>query len=167
MSKQYIVFFGCGKTTFCKTHLNWVELDIGWYEPFRDFEAVSSLLYFYPRWGYNLLIGGGANTLQFLDRHAHHSYNNMPWIRPNFVPIKTNIIIPSPEMKQEILERIKNRSCARDAEYIMSVYDKEWEALDKAQFDTKVYLKPGQYLSDIIDENGEYKPGIEVIYGNK
>ena len=91
---------------------------------------------------------------------------NKTIFRPNYQPVKYNIIIPAPEIKDEILTRIKNRSCARDYEYISSIYDKEWEALNNAQFDTKVYLKSGQYLSDIIDENGEYKEGVEVIYGH-
>jgi len=163
MSKQYIVFTGCGKTTWCKSHLNWVDLDIGWYHAEFDSHAVSNMFYFFPRWDYNLLIAGAEETLKFVQYHKNN-FRNL--LRPNFVPIKVNIIIPSPEMKDEILARIAGRGCEGDVRYLTSVYDQNWKALDNYKdFDTKVYLKPGQYLSDIIDENGEYKPGIDIIYG--
>ncbi|MBP5470288.1 MAG: hypothetical protein J6Z11_13700 [Candidatus Riflebacteria bacterium] len=163
MSKQYIVFTGIGKTTFCKTHLNWVDLDIGWWENImQDAHAVSNLFYFYPRWGYNILIAGTRSALRYI---SYHKANVLMKLMPNFVPLKVNIIIPCPEMKAEILERIASRGCAQDLKYLTNAYDQNWEALDNAPFDTKVYLKPGQYLSDIIDENGEYKPGIDIIYG--
>jgi len=164
-SKQYIVFTGVGKTTFCKSHLNWVDLDIGWYNPMRDRDAVSNMFYFYPRWGYNCLIAGTAESLDFIKYHQNNQIFNK-FFRPNFVPLKINIILPGPEMKQEILTRIAGRGCDKDTNYLTGVYDKNWYALDQAKFDTKVYLKPGQYLSDIIDENGEYKPGVDVIYGH-
>jgi len=164
MSKQYIVFTGVGKTTFCKSHLNWVDLDVGWYNPIKDRDAVSNMLYFYPRWDYNILIAGTSEVLEFIKFHQNNTILNR-FFRPNYVPIKINIIIPSKDMKEEMLARIAGRGCERDTNYLTSVYDKNWQALDNAKFDTKVYLKPGQYLSDIIDENGEYKLGVEVIYG--
>ena len=166
MSKQYIVFTGVGKTTWCKSHLNWVDLDVGWYDPVKDRNAVGNMFYFYPRWGYNCLIAGTAEVLEFIKFHQKNELVNRVF-RPNFVPLSINIILPSKEMKAEILDRIASRGCAQDLRYLTQVYDKNWEALDAANFDTKVYLKPGQYLSDIIDETGEYKPGVEVIYGNK
>ena len=164
MSKQYIVFSAIGKTTWCKSHLNWVDLDIGWFNIYSDSHAVSNLFYFYPRWDYNCLIAGTEETIKFIDYHKNN-WKNL--VRPNFIPLKVNIILPGKDMKEEMIARIASRGCEGDTRYLTSVYDKNWKALDEYQnFDTKVYLKPGQYLSDIIDENGEYKPGIDVIYGH-
>lgn len=163
-SKQYIVFTGCGKTYFCKHNLNWVDLDIGWWDTFKDANAASNLFYFYPRWDYNVLIAGTLEVTKFI---AYHKANTLNLLRPNFVPLKVNIILPGYDMKEEIRQRIESRGCPGDVRYLMGVYDRNYQAVDSMPFDTKVYLKPGQYLSDIIDEKGEYKPGIEVIYGNK
>ena len=163
-SKQYIVFSAIGKTTWCKSHLNWVDIDIGWYNPVTDTHAVSNMLYFYPRWDYNILIAGTAEALQMIIAHQHN-FKNL--LRPNYIPLKINIILPSKEMKDEMIARIAGRGCAGDTKYLTSVYDKNWTALDQAKFDTKVYLKPGQYLSDILDDDGNYKEGVEVIYPNE
>ena len=162
MSKQYIAFFGTGKTTWCKSHLNWVDFDISYYN-FLDQKAINKLLYFYLRWDYNLLIGLGQFSAQLFMQYA----TTLPKIG-FFRSIDINIIIPPAEMREEMIARIRHRSAeSEEADAIVRMYDAAWTAIDKMPFDTKVYLKPGQYLSDIIDENGEYKPGIEVIYGNK
>ena len=164
MSKVYIAFFGCGKTTFCKKHVNWVDLDISFYVPFRDQKALHNLLYFYLKWDYNLLLCSSPSGNRILQTYLSLPENS--WQKQTF-PI--NVILPSPEMKDEILQRVMNRSGAIGSEinFITSTYDTTWQALDTMPFDTKVYLKPGQYVSDIIDDEGNYKPNVEIIYPNK
>ena len=112
-------------------------------------DTLTMLIKFFSR-DRNLLIGGGIKSLEVLKKFKDFEYN---------------IILPILEMKDEIIERAAVRDGPITSKYLTKVYDEEWQALDNAPFDTKVYLKPGQYLSDIIDENGEYKPGIDVIYG--
>lgn len=165
MSKQYIAFFGLGKTTWCKSHLNWVDLDISFYNMFLDGKTLQKVLYYFMNWDYNLLIGGASPSA--VDIILKYKYTKFPWqFNKELDTFKINIILPSREMKQEIIERLQARGRAEEVGWIINEYDRNWEVLDNAKFDTKVYLKPGQYLSDIIDENGEYKPGVEVIYGN-
>ena len=160
MGKQYIVFFGIGKTTWCKSHLNWADLDISYYM-LPEQKAIIKLLYFYLRWDYNLLIGAGQYSAPIISQYAA-APNKIGYFRP----MSINIILPCPEMKNEIVNRIKNRTAdMTEVNDICRMYDFSWKAIDAMPFDTKVYLKPGQYLSDIIDENGEYKSGVEVIYG--
>ena len=150
MSKIFLVFFCCGKSTFCRKNPNpWNEIDLAMFKAHKNPDILTMLIKFFSR-DRNLLIGGGIKSLEVVKKFKDFEYN---------------IILPVLEMKDEIIERAAVRDGPITSKYLTKVYDEEWEALDKAPFNTKVYLKPGQYLSDIIDENGEYKPGIDVIYG--
>lgn len=162
MSKQFVAFFGLGKTTWCKTHLNWIDLDVSWYG-IKELRAVQYLLYFYSRWDYNMLLGVGAISAMAVTEYLNMSNSEHP--KQPYWPIELNVIIPGKDMKEEILDRIKARGNNSEYQSIAAMYDMSWRAADNLPFKTKVYLKPGQYLSDIIDENGEYKEGIEVLYG--
>ena len=80
------------------------------------------------------------------------------------------IILPedTAEMKQEILERVSLRPDhnTQFINYAEVNYDTLYALADALDY-PKIYLKPGQHLTDIIDENGKPKSGVIVIYPEK
>ena len=75
-------------------------------------------------------------------------------------------------MKEEIIKRVKGRDINQPLEsgwtngWIMKL-DREWDSLWD-RFNNlpypKIYLKSGQYISDVIDEYGNPKKDVEIVY---
>ena len=78
------------------------------------------------------------------------------------------LILPSPEMKAEILERADHKQTEYDEwpEVYSEIYDTFWNMVNNTHY-PRIYLQPGTYVSDIIDDNGDIKEGVEVIVPNK
>ena len=67
-------------------------------------------------------------------------------------------------MKDEILKRIIERDDnLRWSEKLSIRWDIIWSTFNSLPC-PKIYLKPGQYISDVIDANGNPKEGIEIVY---
>jgi len=134
----YCVFPGCGKTTYCKNHLNWVDID---YFPFKaSREVMVNYIKHCLQNNYNLLISAEINTLNLLKE----------------VGIEINIVMPSRNMKEEMLERFKKRdeelNDLRHWTWIQHDYDSFYEKVDLfTDYDSKVYLRPGEFISNILD----------------
>lgn len=137
--KIYCAFTGTGKTYFCQHHNGWVDIDE---EPFvrLGLQAQSMMMFF--------------------DRYTHYGYKIMtcatPYVLHSLAASKQFeiiIILPSAEMKQEILDRIKERGDATWAEQLTKLYDNFYTYVDKYPYALKkIYLQPGQYISDVIGE---------------
>ena len=140
---------GCGKTYFTKHSLNWLDLDTCVFDKFFSEEHVEDKIKLYLNYyHYNII----TNNVFFALRFCNDKDINIKYV-----------IIPSLEMKKEILNRIKSRDGLSDWLYVYnSTYESEINKLESLSL-PKIYLKPGQYISDVIDENGDAKPGVEVI----
>ena len=143
--KLIIAFSGCGKTYYCKHTLNWLDLDDFIFHDSATLTNLENLLNWYK---YNIL----TNSIK------------IAWKLTN-TPLKISyVILPTLDMKNEIISRIKKRDTQNS--YYWALLEKDWKfkIADFMSIDApKIYLKPGQYVSDVIDENGNAKPGVEVI----
>ena len=145
MSKIYLATSGTGKTYFCQHNLGWIDLD-GWlfWNKLSDKmneDLFIKMISFYQYSGYNILISS-VQTAQYL--------------------VKNNIqidgyIIPANETKNEIFNRLINRDPHNHWSYVyMTLLDKDIAQLIQLP-GPKFYLKSGQYVSDIIDGDGNIK----------
>ena len=142
---------GTGKTYFVKHTLNWIDLDSYVFDDFihsiKGREKIAELLNWFD---YNV-ITNSASALKNPDIKNNVAY----------------VVLPSDEMKMEILERVLKRDLNNKGSADWStLYQKEYEKLImwfKSLPFPKIYLKPGQYVSDVIDKDGNPKPGVEVI----
>lgn len=142
---------GTGKTYFVKHTLNWIDLDSYVFEGFinsiKGREKIAELLNWFD---YNI-ITNNVSALKNPDVKNNVAY----------------VILPSDEMKIEILERVSKRDLDNKESTDWSIlYKNDYEKLImrfKYLPFPKIYLKPGQYVSDVIDEKGNAKSGIEVI----
>ena len=78
------------------------------------------------------------------------------------------LILPVPEMKAEILERAYNKKDEHDdwPDIYAEIYDTCWNDVNNTHY-PRIYLQPGTYVSDVIDDNGDIRDGVEVIVPNK
>jgi len=144
MSKIYVATSGTGKTDFCKTHLNWVDLDwaLAEYFPGPFAETIfSRIVLYYKAHGYNIMINNFRAT------------NALVRFK---IPVDC-IIMPKPEIKDEIINRLSERdqNSTWATEY-SQIFDTEMEALNQVDCQ-KIYLESGQYVSDIINADGSLK----------
>lgn len=63
------------------------------------------------------------------------------------------IILPPPEMKEELLQRIYDRGDTEWYPYLKSIYDNFYEQTVHYPVEgRKIWLKPGQYAGEIIEK---------------
>lgn len=140
--KVILAFSGCGKTYFCKHNVNWIDIEYYVFSSFyhsKLFENLSTLTDWYK---YNVFL----NTPIYL-KDVVIDY----------------IILPSIDMRDEIIARLSERDENLFwPEKLKRCWASIWASFNNLTY-PKIYLKPGQYVSDVIDEKGNVKPGVEVI----
>lgn len=140
--KVILAFSGCGKTYFCKHSVNWIDID---YYVFSSF--------------YNSKMFENLNTIT--DWYKYNVFLNRPICLEDVVI--DYVILPSIDMRDEIIARISERDENPFwPEKLKLNWTSIWASFNDLTY-PKIYLKPGQYISDVIDENGNVKPGVEVI----
>lgn len=150
MSKIIVAVSGTGKTYFVKHNLNWVDFDGYYFDYLIHSKEGEKKITEYIEWcDYNIITGSRRLTRykKLKDKIAY-------------------VILPSEEMRVEILKRVVDRDTI-DLNYWASFYIQNYEKVIQDYKDLpfpKIYLKPGQYVSDVIDENGDVKEGVEVVY---
>ena len=133
MSKVYVALSGCGKSEFCQVHEGWIDFDQKTYNEYKQ-------------------KGTSFENLKIMS----NPFLNFEecFKAENTIPI---LIMPGTDMKEEILRRVYERN-PQDPwalEY-RRIYDKFYADLNSRDLE-KIYLQPGQYIDDIIDENGDLK----------
>lgn len=135
----YCIFTGLGKTYFCKNHLGWADIDE---EPFVRGGIEPGIMAIacdcYTKYGYKIVTCATPYVLYGLSV-VSNKYDII-------------LILPSENMKEEILQRVESRG---DTEWAMSLrkkyYDIFYERLNST-FYRKVYAQPGQYAGEIIEQ---------------
>ena len=142
MSKTriYCAFTGTGKTYFCQHHAGWADIDE---ETAVKIRANPDLVEFtisnYIRYGYRIITNATPYVMTGLKKHLEK--------------YELIIILPPPEMKEELLQRVKDRGDIEWYPYLSRIYDDFYQAT--INFDIpgqRIWLKPGQYLEDIIKQ---------------
>lgn len=132
-NRIYLVYSGLGKTTYCKTHAGWVDVDKS---VFKDnYRLVAKFAEFCYKNGYYVLVSAHIRIIEEFERLG--------------LPI--NIVIPSEDRKEEILETVKNRGNPRYYNFLLKTYDYEIAHIKQFKnYDSLVELKPGQYIDSIL-----------------
>ena len=152
MGKIYIATSGCGKTYFCKHNLNWIDLDYYLFDTAIKNEAAFLKFFgFYNFWDYNIF----TNNPKAIN-----------WLQQWNVKIDA-YILPTADMKSEMIERLRDRKDKEDKsgsyfEEFSKKFDAELAIIKRLDC-PKIYLKPGQYITDVLDSAGNIKPGVKVI----
>ena len=138
--KIYCAFTGTGKTYFCQHHAGWADID--------EETAVK--------------INANPALVEFaISNYIHYGYrivtNATPYVfsglRPHLDKYELVIILPPPEMKEELLQRVFDRGDVEWYPYLKSIYDNFYQATINFEIEGKrIWLKPGQYLEDIIKQ---------------
>lgn len=136
----YCAFTGTGKTYFCQHHAGWADIDE---ETAVKIHANPELVAFtisnYIKYGYRIITNATPYVLSGLANHLEE--------------FELVIILPVPEMKEELLQRILNRGDTEWYPYLKSIYDNFYE--NTVNFDIpgqRVWIHPGQYLEEIIEQ---------------
>ena len=155
-NKLYLCLFGCGKTYFCKQSAKWLDFDVGTREkPLASPSLLNVSLHKQTIDTPNAVMNISDLSLDLLIQYNLKLYFDIKIILPE----------NTTEMKQEILERVSLRPDHDTAfiDYAEANYDSIYALADTLEY-PKIYLKSGQYLADIIDEDGKPKPGVIIIY---
>lgn len=147
-NKLYICLFGSGKTYFCQKYPEWVDFDVGCVG-----FAASNAVY------QNYLSKLPANIVLNVSQRAVHLVTNYQLAEVS----RIIVVLPEKEMKQEIINRCLNRPDHDKwfESYLVQNYDKVYEMAESLPF-PKIYLKSGQFLTDIINRDGTVKRGIKI-----
>ena len=74
-------------------------------------------------------------------------------LKDNLDKYEVIIVLPPKEMKEEILQRVYNRGDTEWYPYLKQIYDTFYQNTISFPINaTKIWLKPGQYIEDIIKE---------------
>lgn len=135
--KIYCAFTGLGKTYYCQHNLGWIDIDEEAFIKTRNPEAAMiQAFYAYHNYGYKILTNGTPYVLESLYHH-----------RDEFEVI---LMIPSPNMKEEILQRIRDRGSIEWANMLPKYYDNMYKYAYFYPCETKYMLRSGQYVSDVL-----------------
>ena len=139
MTKIYIASCGTGKTWFCQHNAGWIDLDSYLLKYVsNDMQFLIKAIKYYRYWGYNILTNASA-VKALLEAGIHID----------------GIIIPSPQMNDEILNRLKQR---QDGDFWK--YNQLPSICEFSPEVPTIRLKPGQYISDVLDSEGNIKNGV-------
>lgn len=151
----YLAFTGLGKTTFCKNNPSWFDFDL---ESFsskeggincNNIELIKKMIDNYTKYGYNILMSA-VTALIPIFASMHYEFTV-------FLPEDT------PEMREEILKRITGRyENFKDTfpDVLKNNYDLIYYGIKQMAEYFKFpiyYLKPNEYLSDILPKIIESK----------
>lgn len=135
----YAAFPGCGKTYLCQHNAGYIDLDI--YALGSPIETHIDIYKHFIRW----CLEWGYKVITIAEQCVIEALKEMK--------LDFTLVLPSDGMKDEILERIKNRSDNRNHYmYNLVRYDELIEKLKSIDGVNIIYLQPGQYLSDVIKE---------------
>jgi hypothetical protein len=105
--------------------------------------------------GKNILLNVSPNTASLTERY------------PEVLDLLDFVVVlpeKGAKMKKEIFKRCENRTDHDEwftNTYLPQNYDAMWKLANEMPF-PKIYLKPGQYLTDILNKDGSLKPGVEL-----
>mgnify|MGYP003296197857 CR=1 FL=1 len=145
----YLGFPGIGKTYFCKHNPGWFDFDLesfmesnGTIPQGSSIKIIEKMIINYTKYGYKIFMSASATLF------------------PIFASKKFNFILILPEdtkeMREDIIKRVTKRYSESDNfnELLEKIYDNIYIPIKNMAeyFNFKiVYLKPGEYLQDIID----------------
>lgn len=139
----FAVFFGCGKTSLCKRAPNCVDADD---KIFAEHDAIPLLIedaVWKVRNDYVVFLSATQPILDELHRRN----------------LNIRLIMPSPEMKDEIIKRVEKRTTDPTfSQLFAEYYDQFYSIVNYPYITTIDYLQPGQYLSDVIVDISNRKP---------
>ena len=139
MPQVYIAMSGSGKSTLCRNNSNCLDMPV-----LTSAYDMSRLV---------------KNNAESVFVNPFPSFE----LRLKKQEIDPIVILPSPEMKDELLARIQAREPNTEwLDKYAEIYDNCYTRLSECSF-RRIYLQPGQYLSDIFDESGKLKSDIEII----
>lgn len=138
-TRIYCAFTGLGKTYFCQHNTGWIDLDE---EPYVRSGANPSAMAIacecYTKYGYRIVTCATPYVLYGLST-----------ISDKYEII---LILPSVEMKEELLQRVESRG---DIEWATSLrdrfYDIFYEQVCQLPY-RKIYAQSGQYAGEIIEQ---------------
>lgn len=137
--KIYLVQSGLGKTYFCQRHPGWIDIDTGflWHAGAWRPKVLIAFIDEYLNNGYKIILSGDPQTvkvIQYFDK-----YN-------------PTLIIGNSEMKDELLQRVRERGnteqWAREYPYVIDY----WMSFFAQTNMNTIILHKGQYLSDVLKD---------------
>ena len=138
----FCVYNALGKTYFCQHHLKWADIDEEFFHITRAPNLLIALQYrLYTIYGYHIVTNASPYVMQSLANNEE------------FEPI---LILPSEEMKEEIIQRIRDRGDDDWANYLNEIYDDHLGKVLQTPY-KKIFLTSGQYLEDVLNEDGSLK----------
>lgn len=122
-------FAGIGKSTLCKEKPMWIDLESTPFE--KDWDRYIKVAMHMDKQGYNVMLSCHAELRKRLHENGARYY----------------VVMPLANLKEEYLNRYKKRGNA--PAFIESI-EKNWDAFTEFfEWEYPIYLKAGQYLSDI------------------
>jgi len=137
--KIYLVQSGLGKTYFCQQRPGWIDLDSGylWHANIWNPDVLIALIDDYLNNGYKILLSADPETINAI-QYAN-KYDSI-------------LIIGNSEMKEELLQRVRERDVTEQwAKEYTSIIDYWMAFYAQANMNT-IILHKGQYLSDVLEE---------------
>ena len=147
MPKIYFAFSNTGKTYFCKHNPGWIDLD--WYvfsKAINSKELLIEAVKYYKYYGFNIFISYSGQYLTLKSAGINID----------------GIILPTVDLKEEYINRVQERSRTLHntqdgfAQVYPQYFDSEQRTIQGIP-GNKIYLKSGQYISDILDSEGNIK----------
>lgn len=128
-------FAGIGKSTMCKKHAGWIDLES---TPFnKDFDKYIQIAQHMDKQGYNVMLSCHAQLRQKL-----HQLN-----------IEYVLVMPQSNLKNEYIERYKTRG---NSEAFIENLNQCWgEYTSPYDWETPKYLHSNEYLEDILIKQKE------------
>ena len=134
-NRIYLVYSGLGKTTYCQSHVGCIDADKGGF--IGNHAGLAKFAAFCLKKGYLVLASAHISVIREFKALG--------------LPI--NIVIPSPERKQEILDTVGKRDNMNYYHHLLNCYDQEIEQIKSfPNPDSFIELKPGEYIDSILDK---------------
>ena len=135
----YLAFTGLGKTTYCKTHVGWIDLDEEFFLRTKTISFMPIAVKCYFQYGYKILSNASLKTILALRGECN-----------------LTIILPenTPEAKEFILNNVANRGYGKKyANWLKDFYDQCYKSvlMILKPEDKVIYLKAGEYISKYLD----------------
>lgn len=144
--KLILAFTGCGKSTYCRENAGWIDLDLGYHEFENSDELLVKLCAHFLKDGWKVLTPVSRSIMELLRQ-------NGMWI---------NVILPSSDMKAEILDRIRKRDGHTAwVTLVEKEYDKIYnEIKDYPYIDNLYIMQPGETMANILTNWKLTKPTL-------
>ena len=137
----FLVQPGVGKTYFCKHNLGWADLDLEFLWETQNFNAKTLLHYIdsFLTIGYNVVTGADPYVCNII--YSANKYD-------------VKLIVADKQMKQEIINRVKNRGYQTNFTLTYEQSFDKWMRYFEQLEQPKIILHQGRYLSDILKSDG-------------